>query len=318
LHSRIHARMSNSINSAKRATAGITRKHSRLSIFAASAATAGVLGAAGFAVGSAPWSQAAGDAAKTVHSGSQSTSGQSGALTFDAMTGAKAAQLDSLRSAATGGTDVGATAAHVSGSAAHVSGSAAHHVAHLAVDHPKPAAAKKAYAKPAPARHAAKKAAPKPKAKPKPYQIYDSVTPSSIPAGKAAAVYTNGAYAASAHQVAGHKSVLWIDTNGSNPGANVLDVEPGDATPAGAAAWVQQRLVKHPDSVAIVYTMRSSWQQVKNHVAHLPRSMQDNVKYWIADPTGVDHTVPGADATQWYWGAHIDISTASPALTQEG
>ena len=65
MYSRIHARMSNSINSAKRATAGITRKHSRLSIFAASAATAGVLGAAGLAVGSAPWSQAAGDAAKT-------------------------------------------------------------------------------------------------------------------------------------------------------------------------------------------------------------------------------------------------------------
>jgi hypothetical protein len=307
--------MSNSINSAKRATAGITRKHSRLSIFAASAATAGVLGAAGFAVGSAPWSQAAGDAAKTVHSGSQLTSGQSGALTFDAATGAKA-QLDSLRSAATGGTTVDA-------SAAHVSGRVVHHVARLAVDHikpatAKPAAAKKADAKPAPARHAAKKAAPRPKAKPKPYQIYDSVTPSSIPAGKAAAVYTNGAYAASAHQVAGHKSVLWIDTNGSNPGANVLDVEPGDATPAGAAAWVQQRLVKHPNSVAIVYTMRSSWQQVKDHVAHLPKSMQDNVKYWIADPTGVDHAVPGADATQWYWGAHIDISTASPSFTQAG
>ena len=129
------------------------------------------------------------------------------------------------------------------------------------------------------------------------------------PGWPAAAVYANGAYAAAPHHVAGHESVLWIDTNGSNPSANVLDVEPGDATPARAAAWVQQRLVKHPNSVAIIYTMRSSWQAVKDHVAHLPKAMQDKVQYWIADPTGVDHMVPGSDATQWYWGR---TSTSAP------
>ena len=176
--------------------------------------------------------------------------------------------------------------------------------------------AARAAAKPAPAKPAAAKAARHQAAPARPYRIYDSVTPSSLPAGKPAAVYTNGAYAASASQVAGHKSVLWIDTNGSNPGATVLDVEPGDATPHGAAAWVQQRLDKHPDSVAIVYTMRSSWQDVKDNVAHLPKAQQANVRYWIADPTGVNHIVPGADATQWYWGSHIDISTANPSLTQ--
>jgi hypothetical protein len=177
-------------------------------------------------------------------------------------------------------------------------------------------AAKPAPAKPAPAKAAAAKAVRHQAAPARPYRIYDSVTPSSLPAGKPAAVYTNGAYAASASQVAGHKSVLWIDTNGSNPGATVLDVEPGDATPHGAAAWAQQRLDKHPDSVAIVYTMRSSWQDVKDNVAHLPKAQQANVRYWIADPTGVNHIVPGADATQWYWGSHIDISTANPSLTQ--
>jgi hypothetical protein len=297
--------MSTSINSAKRAAAGITRKHSRLSIFAASAATAGVLGAAGFAVGSAPWSQAAGDAAKTLHGASQPTSGHSAAA-FDAATGAKV-QLDDLRSAATGGS----------------TGAVTHQAAKPAAKH---APAKHAPARPAPAKPAAKHAPakhapakPRPKARPaRPYAIYDSVTPSSIPHGKHAAVYANGAYAASGRQVAGHKSVLWIDTNGSNPSANVLDVEPGDATPARAAAWVQQRLTKHPHSVAIVYTMRSSWQAVKDHVAHLPKSMQDKTKYWIADPTGVEHIVPGADATQWYWGTHIDISIAKPSLTQMG
>jgi hypothetical protein len=299
--------MSNSINSAKRATTGLTRTHSRLSIVAASAATAGVLGAAGFAVGSAPWSAAAGDAAKTVQSGSQSTSGHS-AAELDAVTGAKV-QLDALRSAAT------------SGSTADVIGGTTHQAAKPAVNKTaKPAPAKltekAAPAKHAPAKHQAKKAA----AKPKQYQypIYDSVTPGSLPHGKVAAVYVNGAYATSYNQVARQKSVLWIDTNGSNPGATVLDVEPGDATPHGAAVWVQQRLDKHPHSVAIVYTMLSSWQAVKDNVAHLPKSQQDNVRYWIADPTGVQHMVPGADATQWYWGTNIDVSVANPSLTQAG
>jgi hypothetical protein len=247
--------------------AGIKRP--RTAKFAAFAAVAGLLGSAGFAVGSAPWAKAA-EAPKPAH-----------------------VQLDAFRSATTAGT-------------AAFSHGAAHHAAQPAVDKTKPAAAKPA---------AMKTVKPK-AAHAKPYAIYDSVTPSSLPDGKAAAVYTNGAYAASGSQVAGHKSVLWIDTNGSNPSANVLDVEPGDATPAGAAAWVQQRLDKHHDSVAIVYTMRSAWQDVKDHVSHLPKPMQDNVRYWIADPTGVEHNVPGADATQWYWGKSIDISKANPSLTQ--
>jgi len=270
--------MSDSINTVKRATEGLTRRHSRLSIFAASAATAGVLGTAGLAVGSAPWSEAAGGAA-------QSTTGHS-ATVFDAATGSKA-QPDALSSTATGDSSVGVTTADVSHGAAN-------HTVQPAAEH-------------APAKH---------KAHAKPYHIWDSVTPSALPPGHAAAVYADGPYAASANQVSGQKPVLWIDTNGSNPGANVLDVEPGDATPAAAAAWAQQRLVKHPDSVAIIYTMRSSWQAVKDHVAHLPKSQRDNVRYWIADPTGVDHIVPGSNATQWYWGSSIDISTANPSLTQ--
>ena len=298
--------MSSSINSAKRATAGITRHHSRFSILAASAATVGVLGAAGFAVGSAPWSAAAGDAAKT-----GSTSGHSTAA-FDAATGDKV-QLDSAHSA-------------VDATVAGVSSGFTRHAAKPAVDKTnKPAPAKHAE-KAAPAKHAEKAAPAKHEAKPKhkhkkkakpagPYHIWDSVTPSKLSPGHAAAVYANGAYAASPKQVTGHKSVLWIDTNGSNPGANVLDVEPGDATPAGAAAWAQQRLVHHPGSVAIIYTMLSQWQQVKAHVAHLPKSQQANVRYWIADPTGVDHIVPGAAATQWYWGTNVDISTANPNFT---
>jgi hypothetical protein len=116
--------------------------------------------------------------------------------------------------------------------------------------------------------------------------------------------------------VAGHHSVLWIDANGSDPSANVLDVEPGDATPAGAAQWVDARLTHQPKSVAIVYTMMSDWQAVKDNVGDLPSWMQSHVRYWIADPTGVNHVVPGSSATQWYWGSSYDISTANPNFEQ--
>jgi hypothetical protein len=43
--------------------------------------------------------------------------------------------------------------------------------------------------------------------------------------------------------------------------------------------------------------------------------MQAHVKYWIADPTGTPHILPGAAATQWYWGANYDISTAKAGFT---
>ncbi len=145
-----------------------------------------------------------------------------------------------------------------------------------------------------------------------PYLVYDSVMPAAIPANQRVATYVNGPYAASSAAVAGREPVLWIDTNGSDPAASALDVEPGDATPAGAAQWVQQKLAAQPNSIAIVYTMQSEWQQVKDNIAALPGWMQSRVRYWIADPTGVPHVVPGSSATQWYWGSTYDITTANP------
>jgi hypothetical protein len=163
-----------------------------------------------------------------------------------------------------------------------------------------------ASARPAVQKHAAAAA--------KPSTIYDSVTPSSIPAGADAAVYSNGAYQASTAQVAGRKHVLWIDTNGSNTSANALDVEPGDATPAGAAAWVQAKLSKDHNATAIVYTFKSDWGQVISDINALPGWMHSHVQYWIADPTGTPHILSGATATQWYWGANYDITSASPGF----
>jgi hypothetical protein len=165
---------------------------------------------------------------------------------------------------------------------------------------------------PAPAQ-AAPAAAPAPQPA-QPTTFYDSVTPSSIPAGAQAAVYSDGTYSASPAQVAGHPNTLWIDTNGSNPKANALDVEPGDATPQQAATWVQQKLTATPNQTAIVYTYRAQWQATKDAISTLSPQMQSHVKWWIADPTGVPHIVPGSDATQWYWGQSYDQSLANPGF----
>ena len=147
-----------------------------------------------------------------------------------------------------------------------------------------------------------------------PYEFYDSTTPSQIPAGQhEVATYADGAFAVSPSQVSG-KQVLWIDTNGTDPSANVLDVEPGDATPAQAATWVQQRETAHPGQLAVIYTMRSDWAAAQQAISALPHAMQANVRWWIADPTGTPHILPGATATQWYWGSGYDISSANGTL----
>jgi hypothetical protein len=177
----------------------------------------------------------------------------------------------------------------------------------------KSAPAQAAKPAPAPARLAPAAApAPAPAAPAQPYQVYDSVTPSAIPAGARVATYADGGYAVPAAQVASRGHVTWIDTNGSDPRAAALDVEPGDATPAGAATWAWHKLHDAANSVAIIYTMRSEWAATQAAVATLPASMQHQVRWWIADPTGAPHIVPGADATQWYWGHSYDITTARP------
>ena len=153
---------------------------------------------------------------------------------------------------------------------------------------------------------------PKPVAPLRPYQIYDSVTPGQIPAHHTVATYATGNYAASPADVAGRRTVMWIDTTGSDYAASVLDVEPGDATPSLAENWAYHRLSEHRAGVARIYTMISEWPAVKSAVAALPSWMQSHIRWWIADPTGSPHIVPGSSATQWYWGQNYDITSATP------
>ena len=314
-------------------------KHTRFSLVAAAACAAGALTATTVATSVMPWADASTQATSSVSSGQGGTD----AVRLDARilpipgarapsNGAAPAQVLSPASdwaqalalaPARHASMVQAPAAHAAALqtlvplAVPATATVTVEPAQVFVARPKaivahPVLPKAAPVKAAPVREAPAKVAPVYVAPPRPYQIYDSVTPTAIPAGHQVAVYANGAYQASWSSVAGRSKVLWIDTNGDNPGANVLDVEPGDATPAGAVQWVKARLNAHQNQVAIVYTYRSAWQAVKANVGTLPSWMQAKVRYWIADPTGSNHVVPGSSATQWYWGQNYDITTANP------
>ena len=145
-----------------------------------------------------------------------------------------------------------------------------------------------------------------------PFLVYDSVVPSALPTGHMVAVYATGGRPAQPSELAGRGPVVWIDVEGTDPGANVLDVEPGCAAPSAVPGWITQRLTAHPAALAIIYTSIDEWALARSEAAGLPAAMRAQVRWWIADPTGHPHIVPGSDATQWYWGSSYDISTATP------
>lgn len=152
--------------------------------------------------------------------------------------------------------------------------------------------------------------------RPRRFTFYDSVVPQAIPQGQIVATYDTGAHPIPVSAVAGRRTVIWIDTLATNPaGSNALDIEPGCASPSQAAGWVRARLTAHPNATAILYSSISEWSEIRADVASLPPWMQAHIRWWIADPTGYRHIVPGADATQWYWGNSYDISVARPSFT---
>ena len=323
-----------STSSLYNSTAGLARKHSRVSLLAAGAAAAGMLGVAGASIGSAPTAHAMGNIGTTANTASQASSSHSNASALDEVLGVQAHATQPAKQQP--------AASHTSPRLAAVPAPAKAAAGRLQPRRQRPrrqrgegssreggpgeareGRGRRQARRPGPrqacgrrARPAAQHKAAQPTGPTKPYLVYDSVTPGALPSSQPAAVYADGAYAASASQASGHHSLLWIDTNGSDPNANALDVEPGDATPASAAQWVQAHLSKQPHSVAIIYTMRSDWSAVQDAVGGLPSWEQSHVRYWIADPTGVPHVVPGSSATQWYWGSSYDISTANPNFEQ--
>ena len=214
----------------------------------------------------------------------------------------------------------GAPDGAASSSDAQASGHAAVHAAPAGATRPAGhAAPARASASASPAGSGGSHAAPQHLARPaapaSPYLIYDSVTPSAIPATQGTvAAYSDGPHPTPASEVTGRKSVLWISITGRDYDATVIDVEPGNATPAAAASWAFHRLSASPHAVARIYTFINEWPVVKAAVASFPAQMQSRIHWWIANPTGSPHLLPGSDATQWYWGSHYDITTAAPGF----
>jgi hypothetical protein len=144
--------------------------------------------------------------------------------------------------------------------------------------------------------------------------FYDATVPQNVPAHAPLATYADGPYAASPSEVSGHH-VMWIDTDGSDPRANALDIEPGDATPTQAASWVEAHEKADPSTKPVLYMSQSNWGAVQASVSSLPSPVRAKVLYWVADPGGPKH-LTGAWATQYNWpdggNGPYDVDSASP------
>jgi hypothetical protein len=273
-----------------------SRKPARVTLAVAGVASALLaiaVVALGLSLGSAPAARPAGQSRTALAANSGATSG--------AASGAVASRAADRATAAGSGTRPSAPAAQHSpaakaapaASAAPVQATAHHRRQHHAAAQAQVTAAQ---------------------AQPQPYLIYDSVDPQAIPGNPVVATYADGPNPDPPSSVANFTHVLWVDIDASDPQAHALDIEPGCATPSEAAGWVSARLNADPHGVAILYTMISEWSQVQADVSSLPSWMQSRIRWWIADPTGSPHIVPGSQATQWYWGQNYDISTALPGF----
>lgn len=134
--------------------------------------------------------------------------------------------------------------------------------------------------------------------------MYDSTTASDIPAdAEIVAGYVDGRYAWSDADWARFPNAVKVRISvfGSLD-ADVLDVEPSDATPADAAVWVAQKNARREH--ATVYCGGYNRTQVDAVCAGLEYDV------WLADPTGVAHNNDAATQYSWhgFTGEHFDLS----------
>lgn len=138
--------------------------------------------------------------------------------------------------------------------------------------------------------------------------MYDSVTARDIPASAGmVGGYIDGKYAWSPADWArfDHADKVRIVISAKTNDGDVLDVEPGDATPAEAAGWIRMR---HAAGYArpTIYTLLSWVDQVHAACKGLDYDL------WVAHYTGKPHTEAGAVATQYAdpatSGGHYDLS----------
>src|SRR5580693_611756 len=146
----------------------------------------------------------------------------------------------------------------------------------------------------------------------------DSTTPlQSNPEGVTdrIAAYANGLFAADLAELAAHYGdkvrIYGIDVLGDLPHvASIADVETLDMTADDLRTWIPERLNAGPKDghgdptwLARPYCNLSTWPAVRGVVRGLGPQYRRQVRYWIANPTGIRHIVPGSSATQFFWGS---------------
>lgn len=126
----------------------------------------------------------------------------------------------------------------------------------------------------------------------------DSVTVADLPAGfDLYGAYDDGTYKnlATAQARFPGKTVVSITVFATDDFGDVLDVETGDATPADAPAWCQQRRASGADPT--VYCSDGIWAQVK---AAFTAANEPMPHWWIAAYPGIGQQLyPGTVAHQW-------------------
>ena len=136
----------------------------------------------------------------------------------------------------------------------------------------------------------------------------DSTTAADIPlAGLDVAMgYANGTYAWSPADVARFAKagvpVAWIDVNGTHPAADILDVEPFNATTTQAVAWVRAKRQGAPGAYPpILYANRSTLTPLFNALNAAGFRVVRDFRLWIAtlDGTKTVADMTGVTAIQW-------------------
>lgn len=139
--------------------------------------------------------------------------------------------------------------------------------------------------------------------------MYDSVNVSGIPASaKMVAGYVDGHYANFALMRSRFPSaiVVGIAVSPHTDAGTVIDVEKGDATPAGAVSWVLMRRRAGCDPT--VYCNQAAWSQVR---AAFQSAGVAEPHYWIAKWDGVASLLPNTVAKQYQNHASYDVSAVA-------
>lgn len=128
--------------------------------------------------------------------------------------------------------------------------------------------------------------------------------------------YANGTYAWSSAdwQRFPHQAHVTIDVRGTDPSADVLDVENGDATPADAVTWIKNKKLLKPAYPGVLYCNRSNITALFNALNAAGYNVVRDFRLWVAtlDGTKSIPDMTGVTAIQYasasMTGTNVDLS----------